>query len=181
MKIPQYETELVELLKIVEGKNSFLEIGSRDGYTLGRVAEVLAPGARIVSVDLPAGPWGRNDSQDKLLKLTSKLVDQGFDIHLFLGNSLDPKIQKDIKKLGPFDAMLIDGDHRYDGVKSDWEFYRNLGDIVFFHDIDAALTKTPFGHEMGVPVLWNEIKNDFKHKEFIADKIPKLGIGVIYQ
>ena len=38
-----------------------------------------------------------------------------------------------------FDLIFIDGDHRYDGVKSDFEAYRPLlssRGVILFHDVD---------------------------------------------
>lgn len=35
----------------------------------------------------------------------------------------------------PFDVILIDGDHTYEGVKADWEKFSSAADMVAVHDI----------------------------------------------
>jgi len=73
------------------------------------------------------------------------------------------------------DLIFVDGNHSYEGVKSDYnKFYRNCK-FMAFHDI--------CGHRNcgGVNKLWEEIKN--KHEdywEFIApNKEYQSGIGII--
>jgi hypothetical protein len=53
------------------------------------------------------------------------------------------------------DAVFIDGDHSYFGVKNDYEISKNSGKIFVFHDIvnDVCL---------GVVHFWNELKTNEK-------------------
>jgi len=53
------------------------------------------------------------------------------------------------------DLLFIDGDHKYEACKRDYEMYSPLAKIVAFHDIH---TKNKFND--GVPKLWQEIKTD---------------------
>ena len=82
-----------------------------------------------------------------------------------------------------FDLIFIDGDHGYDGVKSDYEISKNSGNIFVFHDIVSDVCP-------GVVNFWNELKNTENDKynfvEFI-EQYPDvwnntgqkfLGIGV---
>ena len=79
------------------------------------------------------------------------------------------------------DFLFIDGDHRYDGVKSDFEMYKSLvksGGLIGFHDI----VDTEYHHKLDcyVDKLWNEIKSDYEYVEFIQDPNQrKYGIGVL--
>lgn len=170
--VPHDRHELERLLEVVEGSSSVLEIGSRYGYTLRKMARVMKPGSRIVSVDLPRGPWGAN-SEKYLQGNMEGLRCNGFDTHLFLGNSRDPEIVEKVKALGPFDVVFIDGDHRYDGVKADWLNYGPLGKTVIFHDI--VLCKQNKGRGIEVYKLWREIEG--KKEEFVA-KGSTMGIGI---
>ena len=53
------------------------------------------------------------------------------------------------------DMLFIDGDHKYEPCKRDYEMYSPLAKIVVFHDI---VTKNTYND--GVPKLWKEIKTD---------------------
>ena len=63
-----------------------------------------------------------------------------------------------------FDLVFIDGDHRYETVKADFENYVSYcthGSVIAFHDIFADHTD-----EVGVWRFWDEIKDKYEAKEF---------------
>jgi hypothetical protein len=69
-----------------------------------------------------------------------------------------------------FDLAFIDGDHNYEGVKSDWEKMKTRSRFISFHDIRYA---------HGVVQLWKEIvAAGYQTKEFVYESRP-LGIGVV--
>ena len=163
-----------------ENVRSYLEIGSFSGGSIEFLASVFPKGSRIVSVDKP---W-KNTKASKLRLVLKKLNQMGYDTHLFAGDSADPKIIDPIHKLGPFDAVFIDGDHRLQYVKSDWNNYGVLGRIVGFHDIARDLPDGSYGL-CQVASFWQDLKKNYRHVEFISNKtrmgvtVP-FGIGVLW-
>jgi hypothetical protein len=117
---------------------------------------------------------------DALIECVEALQADGYNAHYVLGDSSNEEVIELISSLGEFDAVLIDGDHRYHAVKQDYE---NYGDarIVAFHDIDGEGVKLR-EHEIGVPQLWGELKDKHKSVEIIdpSDDRP-MGIGVLFK
>lgn len=176
----QQPGELARFKEIICGAQSYLEIGARDGDTFYEIVKSLPFGSRAVAVDLPGGKWGTESSADNLLECASALSAMSYDITVIFGDSSDSDIIQTVGDFGPYDAVFIDGDHRYRGVKEDW---LNYGDapIVGFHDIDG---EGVFSGSMPVevPLLWAEIKDTYRH-ESIIDCVDgrKMGIGVIWR
>jgi predicted O-methyltransferase YrrM len=88
----------------------------------------------------------------------------------------------------PLDFLFIDGDHRYEGAKADFELYSPLvrpGGLIAFHDI-CPDHKTLYGTDTGcyageVYRLWAELKPRFKTEELIENAGQDgFGIGIIH-
>ncbi len=164
-----------------------VEIGTALGGTLWALSQVAAEDATFVSIDIPAGSpidtqngkdayQGRNRERIKhLLKPTQSLVLIDLDSQLsvteeVLARALDGK---------KIDLLFIDGDHRYEGVKHDYETYSKYvreGGIIAFHDIRAHHDK-----RAGVDRLWKEIPGGV---EFMGPEswgyVDWGGIGAVY-
>jgi len=75
---------------------------------------------------------------------------------------------------------MIDADHSYEGVKRDFELYKELisdDGIIILHDV----IKNKFDPSIQVDELWNEIKQDYKTVE-IVNKVGRgnMGLGIVY-
>ena len=110
---------------------------------------------------------------------------QGFEINLpaavqsYWGDSDTPEFRSWRKKLGHIDLVMIDGDHRYHGVKRDFEINREYPHrFLAFHDITGANRWTT-----GVAKFWNELNVGHKweicrpHAEIGLDH-SVMGIGI---
>lgn len=132
---------------------------------------------RVVSVDLPGiQPWGYTDSAEFLVKNILALEEDGFDAKLILADSTHPHVVEIVKGLAPFDLVFIDGDHRYEGVKQDWENYGPMGRVVVFHDIVEHPIDARNRPE--VYKLWEEIKGN--KSKFIGEG-SLMGLGIVVQ
>ena len=181
----QYPSELAMFIRLLkqERVKSYLEIGSKYGGSLWRIALELSPGSRIVAVDLPHGDQSFKESQPHLEDCVKRLRERKYDAHLFLGDSTDPEIVKRVKELGPYDACLIDANHTEPYVRADWASYGPLAKIVAFHDIGwIAEGRTTKKYPIHVPIVWAELKKQFRHVEIKHDPTKRdNGFGVLWR
>lgn len=173
--------DLAAFLLTREMPKTVVEIGTAQGGTLWFWCRLAAPDALIVSVDLPAGPYGGGYTVSAVPRLVGH-AECRQDVQLLAGSSHSPKMLEAVKgKIGDrgVDLLFIDGDHSYEGVKLDWEMYSplvNPGGIVVFHDI----VKHKKIEECHVDRFWRELKAKHDHEEFCAPDRGWAGIGVIY-
>jgi hypothetical protein len=163
-----------------------VEIGTRAGGSMYMLGAHLPTYSTFISIDQENGPWGSPASGVSKRKIAERLEGgMGLNVHLIEEDSHNPTTFYHLLKLlsgRKADVLLVDGDHTYEGVKMDWLMYSPLvrpGGIVAFHDITPmSVQRGPL--EVGVPQLWNEIKGDYKHAEYIAQPNRKFGIGVLW-
>jgi len=184
----QKVSELSPLMSLLKRRKlrTIVEIGTQKGGTLYAWCRVASPDAFIVSIDLPGGPFGGGYSLKEMKRFrTYRRKKQRM---YFFRKDSHKKVTRDelIKKLKgrKIDFLFIDGDHRYTGVKKDWNLYTPLvkkNGLIVFHDI-LFHPKLP---KCKVDRLWNEIKRQYRNREFI-DRYDDRGwgqwggIGVIY-
>lgn len=179
----QEVSDLVSVFK-AEHVRSYLEIGSKFGGSLWRIANELPKGSRIVSIDLPHGDKSFKESQPPLEECVRALKTKGYDAHLILGDSTAPDVIEKARSLGPFDGILIDANHTLPYVRKDWENYGPMGRIVAFHDIGfyRAEGLPPHKKPIEVPIFWRELKSEGKYRtmDIRRDKQDN-GIGVVWR
>ncbi|MEW6417750.1 MAG: class I SAM-dependent methyltransferase [Nitrospirota bacterium] len=176
---------LVSLLKRRKLK-TIVEIGTARGGTFYVWCKIAEPDATIVSIDLPGGPFGGGYSV-KDIKKFRKYKRKNQRLYFLRKDSQNRATKEELIKIlkgRKIDFLFIDGDHRFSGVKKDWELYSPLvknNGLIVFHDI-LPHPKVP---ECKVDKLYNNIKINYKHIEFI-DRYDDRGwgqwggIGVIY-
>ncbi|SRR6266576_1954666 len=180
-QVPEELIGLYEIVSRLRPENA-LEIGTWAGGTLFMTCRVSDPRARIISVDLPGGRFGRGYVWPRKFVYRS-FAKNNQALHLLRKNSHDVKTCDHVRSLlggRLLDFLFIDGDHTYDGVRADFEMYSPLvrsGGIVAFHDI----AKHPPAMECEVDRFWNEIKRKHRHEEIIKDSSQGwAGIGILY-
>lgn len=178
----QNEIELSQFIELLKSENvkSYLEIGSKFGGSLWRVATALPVGSRIVSVDLPHGDTSFKESQPHLELCVEHLKQEGYDAHLIIGDSTSPDVVAAVGGLGPYDVCFIDANHTEPFVWSDWAEYGPMCRMVAFHDIGWKPRPEPSKKmPIEVPIVWNELKKQFRHVE-INFQPRDNGIGVLW-
>lgn len=157
-----------------------LEIGTGQGGTLLFLTHLASPKATIVSVDLEGSEIGAGYSEERQW-FYEHFGRRRQRLHLLRGDSHTfwmPKRVRESLRGQPLDYLFIDGDHRYEGVKKDFETYARLvrrGGVIALHDIADG------ENSGGVPEFWREIKQEFRHEEFIeGPQQAGNGIGVLY-
>jgi hypothetical protein len=156
---------------------SYLEVGAYRGGTFYRVMKSLPAGSFGVTVDDDRRSKSRG-AKPPLASVKNRLTRIGYNIEMVVGDSHDPLTVEAARRLGPFDAVLIDADHSYHAAKRDWENYGPMARrMVAFHDI-AEDHVTRKGHPVEVARLWREIKEKGDPREFIASG-SKMGIGAL--
>jgi predicted O-methyltransferase YrrM len=155
------------------------EIGTSAGGTLYLLTRVSEPDALIVSIDLTTAPHTAA-LRERLARPGQRLVSIAGDSHL------DEAFAELERLLGgeKLDALFIDGDHSYDGVRADFERYAPLvreGGIVALHDIKEDFGVDSPSISGDVPRFWRELKEHHRTEELIADpEQDGYGIGLVY-
>jgi len=181
----QHTQEILEVAKLIESKRpkTILEIGTASGGTLFLSALLADPNALIISIDLEFGMYG-GGYPDWKIPIYKSFGQEKQKIELIRGDSHSKEIINQLESIlngRKIDYLFIDGDHTYEGVKEDFDVYSkflNKNAFVAFHDIVSDKAEVP---DHFVSVFWNDIKSNYKYKEFIKDPNQnKLGLGVLF-
>jgi predicted O-methyltransferase YrrM len=185
--LTQYEPEFEVLLNhyIDLNAKNILEIGSYFGSSLHHWLYYSQENAKIISIDVPISEFcGQNDPrvpvQEFAIQNEWKLWTKRNKnkLHLIQQASQLKSTKKEVEKLlnnELLDFLFIDGDHRYDAVKTDLEMYLPLvrkGGKIALHDINYA-------EEGGVHKLWDDIKENYTYMELRFHPKQEKGIGII--
>lgn len=161
--LKQVPSEWKEFLEIVKGAKWVLEIGTFRGQSALGLSKVVS---NVISIDFE-----------------KRKIPRAKNCSYIIGDSKKLETVAEVKKIiGPdkLDVLFIDGSHKYDGVKSDFEMYSPLvksKGVVALHDI----VDSPKHRGKGCTVykFWDEIKNNYKYKEIIHNG-SWAGIGIMW-
>lgn len=186
ISLHQYKGEFMAFTEYVANikPKVVVEIGTKKGGSLFMWARCFKP-KHLISIDLPGGIHGGGYSAKKIPFYKCFLDDEkDSKVSLIQEDSHASSTVEKLKQLlngEKIDFLFIDGDHRYEGVKQDFEMYKDLvrsGGLIGFHDI----VDSDYHHDMDcyVDKLWEEIILEHKHKAFIQDPAQhKYGLGIV--
>jgi hypothetical protein len=132
-------------------------------------------------VDLPGGAFG--GGYDRIwIPLLRALRSEGQTLKLIRADSHNPRTREEVHEwLGgdALDCLLIDGDHRFDGVRRDFLTFGPLvrvGGVIAVHDIVPG----PEERVGDVPRFWKVVKTAYETRELVDDwGQGGWGIGVV--
>ena len=142
---------------------------------MAMMARAMPVKGRVYAVDMPGvQPWGYPDSEFPLRENIAALRSDGYTAEVIFGDSTHPVVVEQVRQWAPFDLVFIDGDHRYEGVKTDWLNYGPMGKVVVFHDI--VRHPEPAKNSPEVHRLWSEIEGN--KREFVSEG-SLMGLGIV--
>lgn len=184
--LQQIRAEILALTNFVAGLNPrhVMEIGSASGASFYLWSMLAAADGKKISVDLPGGVYGGEVNADAEVRARRDQMMQGFapGVHLVAGDSHTQEIYNQVQSIlgdEKVDFLFIDGDHTYEGVRTDYLMYRDFvrsQGYIAFHDINDS--EFHRANRVGVGRLWQElegVKLEFNEHQDWA------GIGVIQQ
>lgn len=180
IRLRQDDTEFAAFSARVQEKvpRTVVEVGTCDGGSLWILARMLPVETKIISIDLPQGPWGKIGSDEKRKSVAEDLRARGYDVVLIDGNSQLETTRDELNEIleeKEIDLLFIDADHSFRGSLRDWELYSPLvaeNGLVAFHDILES-ESTP---KIKVFHVWQVLKTLYKTEEFLGSQAKKSGV-----
>jgi len=157
--VQQHKDELDFIVSKATGKKNYMEIGVYNGGTFNHVSKFVK--GKHIAVDLQFQP----DCVNNIKRTVKNCYTVEGDTHAY---STLEKIKK-ILGSETVDVLFIDGDHTYEGVKRDYEMYKQFvtdGGVILFHDV----LKSKFHHSLNcyVDKFWDEIPQP-KESKIVSD------------
>jgi hypothetical protein len=150
---------------------TYLEIGTFSGWTITVIVAYLLR----VGTLRKATTFDVHRHVDP--ELESLWTEFGLPIEYVLASPHD-KWAIFSKPSSPYDVIFIDGDHSYEGVRSDYDFFKDKGRHLVFHDVNDEWCP-------GVRRIWQEVKSEnptsnFHEFTLHPNDFRLMGIGVVH-
>lgn len=166
-KPDELEWWIVNLIKL--NVNQLLTIGAMHGGVEWHIARVFRENGKdisITTIDISPSLEAERAFEDAKLKF-------GQAMRLITGDSSSQDVRNQLAEY--YDAVFIDGDHSYRGVRSDWHLAKSLHPkLVGFHDIVDS--DWHIQCQCCVSRLWNEIKIEYPTEELASGTWGGIGI-----
>lgn len=165
---------------------NILEIGTFLGGTFYTMCKLSNPYGKKISIDCPdvIAP-GSEVVKQKHNQIDEYLIKFAKNVVIIRDDSKsDECLQKLEKELQgeSLDFIFIDGDHTYDGVRSDFLNYKKYlkdGGYIAFHDIDYPSSTVSLGCE--VYKFWNKLKEEYNFIEFKQGSLGGIGLVQVFK
>jgi len=170
--------ELTRFIAFIKerGIKRYLEIGCRNGDSFFSVMKAIGPGGFGLAIDKPESDGTRANLAETVRELNA----EGIECRAHWGDSTDEAVINLAWDEYPFDLVLIDGDHTFEGVATDWCNYGYIADIVALHDVTAPDDHWSDGKPNGVGEFWRSLAG-LTGVELIEIVTPgsKMGFGIV--
>ena len=163
-----------------------LEIGTFLGGTFYTMCKLSNTDGKKISIDCPdvIAP-GSEVVKQKHNQIDEYLVKFAKNVVIIRDNSKSEecfqKLEKELQGES-LDFIFIDGDHTYEGVKSDFTNYKKYlkdGGYIAFHHIDYLSSTISIGCE--VYKFWNELKDEYDFIEFKQGSFGGIGLVQVFK
>jgi predicted O-methyltransferase YrrM len=176
----QIRSEITRFLELVGAPRRVVEIGTGNGGTLFLLAALASDDATVVTLDLPPREGVLSRGRELLCRSFPRPQQR---LEVIRGDSHSEAAVQAVRRAlhdEAIDVLFIDGDHSYEGVRTDFERYRPLvrpGGVIGLHDI------VPGPAELAgeVPRFWREIRDRYRSAELVESwDQGGYGIGVVW-
>lgn len=181
----QKRSEISALLRLLKDRRPerICEIGGYQGGTLFLFCRAASQTAHLLSIDLEY-------TQERSAAYRRFACGQQTICCFSADSHLETTRERVAQWLGGerLDFLFIDGDHSYNGVRSDFLMYSPLvktGGVIAFHDIHPDY-RTRYGRatasDVGkVPAFWSSVKRTYTTDELVEDEGQDgYGIGILH-
>lgn len=163
--------ERARLYELSGGSNQIAEIGSYIGASaccFGASA-TANKNIQIICIDTWNNDAMTEGNRDTWTEFKNNTAD--FSEHVIPVRGFSTDVVEQVRAITPaLDLLFVDGDHSYEGVKADWEAYKDFlrpGSIVIFHDYGWAEGVKRVVHEDVLPLVSSH------------DKLPNMWWGTL--